>query len=176
LLLGESYRSFYVNETKDLNDVLEQWTQWDNRVIGDREDLTVAMHVCRGNQASRWLVEGSYEPLAEVLFQRLNVDRFLLEYDDERSGGFEPLRKMPDNKQVMLGLMTTKHSELETTDDLRAGVRRAAQYHPKENLGLCPQCGFSSSTVGNKLSHEDQKRKLRRLVEAVNRIDWNETC
>lgn len=172
LLLNENYRSFYCRRNEGLAGILQRWTGWDNRVTEGWDNLTVGMHLCRGNQGSRWLVEGEYEPLAEGVFNCLNVDRFLLEYDDERSGGFEPLRRMPDETMAMLGLISTKHSELEDPGELRCQVHRAADHHPLSKLGICPQCGFSSSTLGNKISQSDQKRKLELLVQINELINW----
>jgi methionine synthase II (cobalamin-independent) len=133
--------------------------------------LTLAMHVCRGNSRSRWLAEGGYAPIAEALFGSLQVDRFLLEYDDERSGGFEPLRAVPSGKTVVLGLISTKSGRMERPDELRRRIEEAARYHPLENLAISPQCGFASVALGNQISMEDQWRKLD-LVSNMARSVW----
>src|SRR5438094_28153 len=125
-----------------------------------RNSLTVALHICRGNSRSRWYTEGGYDLIAEKLFSRLNVDTFLLEYDTDRSGGFEPLRLVPQGKNVVLGLVTTKEPRLESQDDLRRRIDEAARYVPLENLALSPQCGFASVALGNLLTPDDQWRKL----------------
>lgn len=145
-----------------------------NSVIDGRpEDLTVAVHLCRGNFRSAWVAEGGYEPVAEVLFNELNVDAYFLEYDDERSGDFSPLRFVPDNKTVVLGLVTTKVPELESRQALIQRVKEAEQYVPLENLCLSPQCGFSSTVHGNEISEDDQWAKLELVIETAREI-WGE--
>jgi 5-methyltetrahydropteroyltriglutamate--homocysteine methyltransferase len=124
------------------------------------DDMTVAIHTCRGNFKSTWLASGSYDYVAETVFSRLNVDAFFLEYDTDRAGGFEPLRYVPKGKVVVLGLVSSKLPELEKKDDLRRRIDAAAKYVPLENLCLSPQCGFSSTHHGNKLTADDQWRKL----------------
>jgi 5-methyltetrahydropteroyltriglutamate--homocysteine methyltransferase len=144
----------------------------DNLVIDAAKaaGLTVGLHMCRGNNRSSWLSEGSYEPCAEEAFNKLRADRFLLEYDTERAGGFEPLRFMPKDKVVVLGLVSSKTGELETADALKRRIDEAAQYVPVENLGLSPQCGFASSLLGNLLTWEEQQRKLELVVETANSV------
>lgn len=137
----------------------------------DRDRVTIAMHVCRGNSRSRWYSEGGYDLIAETLFESLNVDRFLLEYDTERCGSFEPLRRIPSGKQVVLGLITTKEPRLESKDDLRRRIDEAAKCVRIEDLALSPQCGFASIAAGNLLSAGDQWRKLE-LVSDVARKVW----
>ena len=131
----------------------------------------MALHVCRGNSRSRWFTEGGYDLIAEKLFGSLDVDRFLLEYDTERSGSFEPLRRIPRGKHVVLGLVTTKEPRLESKDLLRRRIDEAAKFVPIENLALSPQCGFASVAAGNLLSMDDQWRKLD-LVADVARKVW----
>jgi 5-methyltetrahydropteroyltriglutamate--homocysteine methyltransferase len=135
-----------------------------------RDRVTLALHVCRGNSRSRWYTEGGYDAIAEKLFQTLLVDRFLLEYDSERSGGFEPLRLVPRGKTVVLGLITTKEPQLESVDALRRRIGEAARYVPLENLALSPQCGFASVAAGNLLSIEDQWRKLALVAETARKV------
>jgi 5-methyltetrahydropteroyltriglutamate--homocysteine methyltransferase len=136
-----------------------------------REGLTIAVHICRGNSRSRWYTEGGYDAIAEKLFSLLDVDRFLLEYDTDRSGGFEPLRLVPRGKDVVLGLITTKEPALEREDDVRRRIDQAAQYMPIEHLALSPQCGFASIAAGNLLSEDDQWKKLGLVVD-VARKTW----
>jgi 5-methyltetrahydropteroyltriglutamate--homocysteine methyltransferase len=135
-----------------------------------RDGATLAMHICRGNSKSRWIAEGGYEPIAEKLFGELLVDTFLLEYDTERSGGFEPLRFVPPGKTVVLGLVTTKEPVLETVDDLRRRIDEAARYVPLENLALSPQCGFASVAAGNLLTLDEQTRKLELVAETARKV------
>ncbi len=132
-----------------------------------RDNLTVAFHICRGNNRSRWYTEGGYDAIAEKLFGTLDVDTFLLEYDTERSGGFEPLRLVPRGKTVVLGLITTKDSKLESRDELLRRIDEAACYVPLENLAISTQCGFASVAAGNLLSMDEQWRKLELVVNTA---------
>lgn len=146
-----------------------------NSVIDGRPtDLTVGVHLCRGNFRSTWFAEGGYEPIAEVLFNELNVDAYFLEYDDERSGDFAPLRFVPDDKTVVLGLVTTKLPTLELSRDLIQRIKEAGQYMPLENMCLSPQCGFSSTFHGNEISEDDQWSKLELVVKTALEI-WGES-
>lgn len=135
-----------------------------------RDRVTVAVHVCRGNSRSRWYTEGGYDAIAEKLFGTLDVDRFLLEYDTERSGGFEPLRHAPRGKTIVLGLITTKLPKLELQDDLRRRIDEAARYVPLENLALSTQCGFASVAAGNLLTMDEQWRKLELVVDTARKV------
>lgn len=144
-----------------------------NSVIDDRPaDLTIAVHLCRGNFRSRWFAEGGYEPVAEVLFNELNVDAFFLEYDDERSGDFAPLRFVPENKVVVLGLISSKLPQLESVSDLARRIDEAAQYMPVENMCISPQCGFSSTSHGNEITHDEQWAKLQLVVDTAREV-WS---
>jgi 5-methyltetrahydropteroyltriglutamate--homocysteine methyltransferase len=136
----------------------------------DRQKHVVAMHICRGNGRSAWHTTGGYEPIAERVFGSLNVDRFLLEYDSDRAGGFDPLRFMPKGKTVVLGLVTTKVGELESQDVLLKRIDEASKYVPVENLALSPQCGFASVSQGNLLTWDDQRRKLELVVETARKV------
>jgi 5-methyltetrahydropteroyltriglutamate--homocysteine methyltransferase len=127
--------------------------------------------LCRGNSGGQWLSEGGYDPIAERLFTELRYDTFLLEYDTDRAGGFEPLRFMPKGKTVVLGLITTKSGALESQTDLLKRIDDAARYVPIENLALSPQCGFASSVPGNPLTDDEQRRKLE-LVASTARQAW----
>src|SRR3954465_4820645 len=124
----------------------------------------------RGNFRSSWVAEGGYDHVAEALFNELDVDGFFMEWDDERSGGFEPLRFLPPGKQVVLGLVTTKRGELESKDELKRRIEEAARHAPLEQLCLSPQCGFSSTVEGNVLSEEEQWAKLRLIVEVAQEV------
>ncbi len=132
--------------------------------------MTVCIHLCRGNFRSAWVAEGGYDPVAEVLLNEIHVDGFFLEYDDERSGDFAPLRFLPDDKLVVLGLITTKSGLLESQDELRKRVDEAARYAPLDQLCLSPQCGFSSTVEGNTLTVEQELEKLRLVVETAEEI------
>ena len=153
---------------------LENAIAGDNAAIRDvpRGSLTLALHVCRGNNRSRWYTEGGYDAIAEKLFGLLQVDRFLLEYDTERSGGFEPLRLVPRGKSVVLGLITTKAPKLESQDDLRRRIDEAAKFVPMERLALSPQCGFASVATGNLLSEDEQWKKLELVVDTARKV-WS---
>jgi 5-methyltetrahydropteroyltriglutamate--homocysteine methyltransferase len=133
--------------------------------------VTIGMHLCRGNgPLGRWHTAGGYERIAEQVFGGLDVDRFLLEYDSERAGGFEPLRFMPRGKVVVLGLVTTKSAALESQDELLRRIDEASRYVPVEELALSPQCGFASTLVGNPLTWDDQRRKLELVVETAHKV------
>ena len=136
----------------------------DNAVLAGFGDVTFGIHLCRGNQRSMWHREGTYDAIAERLLNELNHDRFLFEYDTPRAGGFEPLRFLPKGKVIVLGLVSTKVSQLETVDDLKRRIDDAAKYAPIEQIAISPQCGFSSDVVGNLLSEDDQRRKLEVVV------------
>jgi 5-methyltetrahydropteroyltriglutamate--homocysteine methyltransferase len=133
---------------------------------------TVGFHLCRGNIAGRWLAEGGYDPIAEKLFNAFEVDRFLLEYDSGRAGGFAPLRFVPRSATVVLGLVTTKAPRLEAQDDLLRRIDDAARYVPLENLALSPQCGFATQAAGNPLTMDDQRRKLELIADTARKV-WS---
>ncbi len=142
-----------------------------NLAIADRPaGMSIVMHTCRGNWKSTWMAEGGYEPVAEIVFNRIKVDGYFLEYDTERSGGFEPLRFVPNGKKVVLGLVSTKTPALENKDALRRKIEAASRYVPMENLCVSPQCGFASSHHGNNLTHEEQWRKLALVVELAREV------
>ena len=134
--------------------------------------MAITTHLCRGNFRSSWVASGGYDFVAESLFNGLDVDGFFLEYDDERSGGFEPLRFVPPGKMVVLGLVTTKRGELESKDALKRRIDEAAKYVPLDQLCLSPQCGFSSTVEGNVLTRDEQAAKLRLVVETAAEV-WD---
>ncbi len=140
----------------------------DNQVVDGFQDVTFGLHLCRGNR--QWHREGSYDAIAERLFNELDHDRFLLEYDTARVGGFEPLRFVPKGKIIVLGLVSTKVAELETVDSLRRRIDEAGKYVPLEQLAISPQCGFASSVADNLISEDDQKRKLEVVVETARQV------
>ena len=167
LFVDPRYRDFYESRGWPAERALELGLELDNHVIGDHADVTFGFHLCRGNQASRWLVEGGYDWLAQRLFPKIHAQRLLLEYDDSRSGTFAPLHAVPDDKLVVLGLVTTKTARRETVEELAGRIREAAQFVPLERLALSPQCGFATSVVGNALSVEDERAKLRTIAETA---------
>ena len=140
-------------------------------IAGKPDDLTIGLHVCRGNFRSTWISEGGYEPVAELLFGTVNIDAFFLEYDNERSGGFEPLRFLkPGKQQAVLGLVTTKNGELEDPAVIEQRIREAAEYVPLAQLCLSTQCGFASTEEGNSLTEEEQWKKLKLVVDTAARV------
>ena len=142
-----------------------------NQVLADKpDDLTVTTHLCRGNNQSMWAAEGGYDFVAEALFGELAVDGYFLEFDDARSGTFEPLRFVPPGKQVVLGLVTTKRPELEDRDGLLRRIEQAAEHLDLDQLCLGPQCGFSSTEEGNRLTVDDERRKLELIVSVADEV------
>lgn len=142
-----------------------------NDALRDKpEQMVAAIHLCRGNFQSAWVSQGGYDPVAEILFNKMAVDAFFLEYDDERSGDFGPLRFVPDGKKVVLGLMSSKHSQVEEADEVKRRIDEAARYIPLDQLGLSHQCGFSSTVHGNTISPDDQWRKLAQTVAIASEV------
>jgi 5-methyltetrahydropteroyltriglutamate--homocysteine methyltransferase len=155
----------------DPNDLPHAYAALINSVIDVRPaDLTVAIHLCRGNMQSAWVAEGGYEPVADALFNELHVDAYFLEYDDARSGTFEPLRFVPNGKVIVLGLLTTKAAALESVADITRRIDEAARYVPLERLCLSPQCGFASTVAGNQITEADQWAKLERILEVTRQV------
>jgi 5-methyltetrahydropteroyltriglutamate--homocysteine methyltransferase len=159
---GEDAEHLHLRYIRQVNDA----------IAGRPDGMTVTTHMCRGNFRSSWAAEGGYDFVAEALFGELAVDGFFLEFDDERSGGFEPLRFVPPGKMVVLGLVTTKRGELESKDALKRRIDEAAKYVPLDQLCLSPQCGFSSTVEGNVLTRDEQAAKLRRVVETAAEV-WD---
>jgi 5-methyltetrahydropteroyltriglutamate--homocysteine methyltransferase len=155
---------------EDPMEVFARSLRADNELLHGFGGVTFGIHLCRGNQRSMWHREGSYDAISERLFTQLNHDRFLLEYDSPRAGGFEPLRFVPKGKTVVLGLISTKVPVLEPVDELRRRIDQAGRYLPLEQLAISPQCGFASDVVGNLLSEDDQKRKLELVVETARTV------
>ena len=152
---------------------MERSIRADNEVIANFPGVTFGIHICRGNRQSMWHREGRYDAIAEKLFNGLNHQRLLLEYDTERAGNFEPLRFVPKGKLAVLGLITTKTGRVESVDELRRRIDKAARYLPLEQMALSPQCGFASSLRGNLLSEEDQFRKLDVMLETARKV-WKD--
>ena len=166
-------RAAAVERGDDPNELPRTYAALINAVIDDRpDDLVIAVHLCRGNFRSQWFAEGGYEPVAEVLFNDLNVDAYFLEYDDERSGDFSPLRFVPDNKIVVLGIISSKLPQLESITDLANRIDEAAKYMPIENMCVSPQCGFSSTSHGNEITEDDQWAKLQLVVDTAREV-WD---
>ncbi|HET9921708.1 MAG TPA: cobalamin-independent methionine synthase II family protein [Ktedonobacteraceae bacterium] len=169
-LLDPDMREGYRQRGSDPEKLIDLCIEMDNAIIGDHKDITFGLHICRGNNQSRFYAQGDYEPISRI-FNLTKFNRFLLEYDDERSGGFEPLRHVPEDRVVVLGLITTKKPRLESPDELRHSIETAAQYVPLERLALSPQCGFASTIEGNRITLDDERRKLE-LVASVAKSVW----
>jgi len=151
--------------------LLELYAEKINQALADVPDgVTVTLHQCRGNREGNWAAEGGYDPVAEVLFNKIGVDGYFLEYDTARAGGFEPLRFLPKGKRVVLGLVSSKKPAVESPDLLLKKIEQAAKFAPLEQLALSPQCGFASSIKGNPLGQAEQEAKLRRIVEVAGKV------
>jgi 5-methyltetrahydropteroyltriglutamate--homocysteine methyltransferase len=162
--IGEDPESLPKTYAKLLNDTIRERPR----------DMTVCMHLCRGNFAGAWVAEGGYEPIADLLFNQIEVDGYFLEYDSARAGGFEPMRFLPKGKVAVLGLVTTKSGQLESKDELKRRIEEAAKYAPLEQLALSPQCGFSSGIGGNTMDVAGEIAKLRLVVETARDV-WGHT-
>jgi 5-methyltetrahydropteroyltriglutamate--homocysteine methyltransferase len=168
--MDPAIREGYRKRGNDPDKLLDRCIELDNAVIGNHPGgVTFGIHLCRGNNQSKFYASGGYEPIVAV-FERTHFQRFLLEYDDERSGGFEPLRHVPEDRTVVLGLVTTKKPQLESKDELKRRIEAAAQFVPLERLALSPQCGFASTEAGNLVSPADQQAKLRLVAETAREV------
>jgi 5-methyltetrahydropteroyltriglutamate--homocysteine methyltransferase len=164
-------RKMMAERGEDAEHLHERYIRHINEALEGRPgDITITTHMCRGNFRSSWVAEGGYDFVAEALFSELGVDGFFLEYDDARSGGFEPLRFVPDDKLVVLGLVTTKRPALEAKDELKRRIEEASEYVDVERLCLSPQCGFSSTVEGNEMTYDDEVAKLELVVETANEV------
>ena len=174
-LCDPNHRTTRMKFGEDPDELIEKYAWMLNEAIKDRpKDMTVGMHLCRGNFKSNFAAQGAYDPTVDAVFNKIDLDVYFMEYDDERSGGLEPLKYMPKgNKRVMPGFITTKQGKLETLDFLKKKFEEASKYISTDQLGIAPQCGFSSTEEGNIISLEDQKRKLELVIEASNKI-WGE--
>jgi 5-methyltetrahydropteroyltriglutamate--homocysteine methyltransferase len=165
-LCDERMRKLAAERGEDVERLPHDYSALINDAIRERPaDMAVCVHLCRGNARSRWFAEGGYEPVAETIFNELEVDGFFLEYDDERSGDFAPLRFVPKGKRIVLGLLTTKTGRLEDGDAIKKRIDDAARYIDHDQLCLSPQCGFASAAQGNLLSEDEEKAKLALVVE-----------
>jgi 5-methyltetrahydropteroyltriglutamate--homocysteine methyltransferase len=171
MLCDPKIRNQMVERGDEPSGLIEQYARTITSVLAERPaDLTVTVHMCRGNALSSWLAEGGYEPVAETLFGGVKVDGFFMEWDTDRSGDFEPLRFAPQGKKIVLGLVSSKFPELEPKDELKRRIDEAAKYVPLENLCISPQCGFASTVEGNLITADDQWRKLSLLVETAEEV------
>lgn len=167
-LCDEKMREAARQRGDDPNELPHRYAGFINKVVAQKpEGMLLAMHLCRGNFKSTHAAAGNYEPVAEALLAEMNLDAFFLEYDDDRSGDFRPLRFLPKGKTVVLGLVTTKFGEMESKDDLKRRIDEAAKHAPLEQLALSPQCGFSSTVHGNNIAVEAQRQKLRLVIETA---------
>ncbi|HEY7355186.1 MAG TPA: cobalamin-independent methionine synthase II family protein [Ktedonobacterales bacterium] len=169
-LLDPKMREGYRQRGNDPDKMIDVCIDMDNAIIDGHPGVTFGIHICRGNNQSKFYASGDYEPISRI-FSQSHFNRFLLEYDDQRSGGFEPLKHVPEDRVVVLGLVTTKKPRLETADELHSRIEEASRYVPLERLALSPQCGFASTMEGNHVTREDQQHKLE-LVAQVAREVW----
>lgn len=173
-LCDEKMREAARQRGDDPNELPHRYAAFVNKVVAQKpEGMTLAMHLCRGNFKSTYAAEGNYEPVAEALLAEMDIDAYFLEYDDDRSGDFRPLRFLPKGKVVVLGLVTTKFGQLETKDSLKRRIAEAAKYASIDQLALSPQCGFSSTVHGNNIAVEDQRNKLRLVIETAQEV-WSD--
>jgi 5-methyltetrahydropteroyltriglutamate--homocysteine methyltransferase len=173
-LCDEKMREAARQRGDDPNELPHRYAKFINKVVAQKpKDMLLAMHLCRGNFKSTFAAQGNYEPVAEALLKEMDIDAYFMEYDDDRSGDFRPLRYLPKGKTVVLGLVTTKFGQLEKKDDLKRRIDEAAKHAPMEQLALSPQCGFSSTVHGNNIAVEDQRSKLRLVVETAREV-WGD--
>lgn len=168
-LLDPQLREGYRQRGNDPDRLLDLSTEMDNAVIGDHPGITFGLHLCRGNNQSKFYASGDYGPITRV-FRQTRFQRFLLEYDDERSGGFEPLRQVPEDRTVVLGLVSSKKAMLESKDELKQRIEQASAFIPLERLALSPQCGFASTMEGNLLTPADEEAKLLLVAETATEV------
>ena len=173
MLIDPHQRQWFARKGFDPNRMIEDGIEMINAVIAGHPGVTFGLHICRGNDKSRYMAKGSYARISSIVFRRSRAQRLLLEYDDERSGDFSPLRDVPEDKVVVLGLITTKWPRDETVTELGSRIEEASAYVPLERLAVSPQCGFASVAQGNAISFEVQERKLR-LVAEVARLVWRD--
>jgi 5-methyltetrahydropteroyltriglutamate--homocysteine methyltransferase len=169
-LLDEKIREGYRQRGADPDRMLDACIDLDNAIIAGHSGITFGIHICRGNHKSMFYASGGYDRIADHVFTRAKFDRFLLEYDDARSGTFEPLRHVPEDRTVVLGLVSSKRPELETMDTLRARIEEASKIVPLDRLALSPQCGFASTHEGNRLSPDDQRKKLELVAQTAKTV------
>ena len=171
MLCDDKVREKLRGQGVDPDALLKRYVALINQALAGRPvGMTVGMHLCRGNYKGQWMAEGGYDPIAEMLFNGIDVDAFFLEYDSPRAGDFAPLRHVPKSKSVVLGLVTTKTPESPSADDLKRRIGEAAEFVPLERLALSPQCGFASSVGGNPVTVDDERRKLALVVEVADAV------
>jgi 5-methyltetrahydropteroyltriglutamate--homocysteine methyltransferase len=168
-LLDPDIREGYRKRGNDPDKLLDRCIELDNAVIGNHPGVTFGLHMCRGNNQSKYYASGDYEPIASV-FERTKFNNFLLEYDDDRSGGFEPLKHVPEDRTVVLGLVTSKKPKLESKDELKGRIEEASKYVPMDRLALSTQCGFASTEEGNLVTPADQDAKLKLVAETAKEV------
>jgi 5-methyltetrahydropteroyltriglutamate--homocysteine methyltransferase len=168
-LLDPDIREGYRKRGNDPDKLLDRCIELDNAVIGNHPGVTFGLHMCRGNNQSKYYASGDYEPIASV-FERTKFNNFLLEYDDDRSGGFEPLKHVPEDRTVVLGLVTSKKAKLESKDELKQRIEEASKYVPLDRLSLSTQCGFASTEEGNLVTAADQDAKLKLVAETAREV------
>jgi 5-methyltetrahydropteroyltriglutamate--homocysteine methyltransferase len=169
-LLDPKMREGYRQRGNDPDQIIDTCIEMDNAIIDGHPGVTFGIHICRGNNQSKFYASGDYEPISRI-FAQTHFHRFLLEYDDDRSGGFDPLRHVPEDRVVVLGLVTTKKPRMESAEELRSRIEEAARIIPLERLALSPQCGFASTMEGNHITPEEQRQKLE-IVTSVAREVW----
>jgi 5-methyltetrahydropteroyltriglutamate--homocysteine methyltransferase len=170
-LCDPKLRAFVANRGEDPETLPHVYARMINAALSDvAPDVTKAMHLCRGNFQSTFVASGGYEPVADILFNEINIDAYFMEYDSDRAGGFAPLRFVPKGKMVVLGLVTSKSGPLESKDELKRRIDQAARYIDLDQLCLSPQCGFASTEEGNILAEDEQWAKLRRIVEVADEV------
>jgi 5-methyltetrahydropteroyltriglutamate--homocysteine methyltransferase len=170
-LCDEKMREAARQRGDDPNELPHRYAKFINKVVAQKpQGMLLAMHLCRGNFKSTFAAAGNYEPVAEALLKEMDIDAYFMEYDDDRSGDFRPLRYLPKGKTVVLGLVTTKFGQLESKDALKRRIDEAAKHAPMEQLALSPQCGFSSTVHGNNIAVEDQRNKLRLVIETAQEV------
>lgn len=172
-LLDPDIRAGYRQRGNDPDRLIDLAVEMDNAVIGNHPGIVFGLHLCRGNNQSRFYASGDYGPIARV-FRNSRFHRFLLEFDDDRSGGFEPLATVPEDRTVVLGLVSTKHPRLEEKDELKQRIDAAGRFVPMERLAVSPQCGFASTIEGNEITEKDQELKLRLVTELAREV-WGES-
>lgn len=173
MLIDPHQRAWFAGKGFDPDKLIQDGVEMINAITSGYSRITFGLHVCRGNDANRYMAKGGYSQIADMIFPRVQVQRLLLEYDDERSGDFQPLQKIPDDKMVVLGLISTKRSQEETADQLRSRIDEASRYVSQDRLALSPQCGFASVAKGNAISFEVQEKKLRLVADVAHRI-WSD--
>ena len=171
IMCDPKYREAIAERGEDYGALMETYAGVINAIVADRpEGMTFGLHTCRGNNRGMWMAEGGYDLVAETVLKTIDVDAFFLEYDSDRAGEFAPLRHLPDDKCVVLGLVTTKRPELETKDELIRRIEAATDYVPIEHMCLSPQCGFASNFMGNPVTIEDERKKLALVVDVAKEV------